>query len=843
MDPRLFQTFIAEKNDHVHVLRVITGPLSGRVFPLNDVSVVTIGRSNTCSITIPDKLVSRLHCRFTIGDDEIVRLEDQSQNGTFLNGARLRKQALYILKLHDSITVASTKLLLLRQAPTSNMFYQPESGSIAPSLELPSRPASSMANSIVFLPEQKFQFTPSKSTNVTTETFVDSQLFTSDIPDAINPFLTKLLDLSRKVTAANTFQGIVSNLMDCIHELIGFGLLQTTTLLDKGCSGQIGGGEGEVVFQNMVLFKSLCYTEPDYESDRLSDVANSLPTERRYSVSTATPVVGKSNAASLLVPSLGAIDEDAEMDDDVLNEIDPNGLTPQFKKQPQKSADITYIVPSMAELALTSVEAVCCTTRPVEDQKYVRMMSHDSLPQTSAALDNSIADKQLLYVPLCIENETDGSKSEIERLGLVVCETSSGVDLSRGLIILLTSLCSHTALALKSQLEIQKLYSEKLIVSRFENFLPTPLIQTLVTHSHDQTAIVNQLRGVEYDCATMFLDICGFTKLSEQLPSTVIIQILNQFYDAVLPSLIAFNGIIDKFLGDGLMAYWIFNKDGGTLKGVDSAHLSLCAALHMYGELEALNSVLPMFLSDKIETIDPQKYGTIRNSWRTFKLHMSVGINCGTAVAGAVGSANEGRLEFTVIGDTVNTAARIQGKAAPNMVLIHSAMFDMLLENDIDIYGFRMPPIPLKNKRSAISTCTVRAIRMSANNEILMHIPIRFGSHTGIIQLRQDDPDIDSPIYTLTHHSHVAASDLNNYNIEIDIPEALPLTLGHPKIINSMTHPNTSGLLEKSRVVFEDDIWSKIFATSEHNVSPENQPGKRWKFCPDSPCGFVNFNR
>jgi class 3 adenylate cyclase len=134
------------------------------------------------------------------------------------------------------------------------------------------------------------------------------------------------------------------------------------------------------------------------------------------------------------------------------------------------------------------------------------------------------------------------------------------------------------------------------------------------------------LEGEEVEVSVVWIDIWGFTAFAEQSSARETVQYLNEFFDVVVPLLVRHGGHANKFIGDGVLGVF-----GAPERHADHPDRALAAAVAIYADVEA-------------------RFGD--------RIRMGIGINSGPVSAGSVGGG--GRLEFTVIGDTVNVAARVE---------------------------------------------------------------------------------------------------------------------------------------------------------------------------------------
>ena len=174
---------------------------------------------------------------------------------------------------------------------------------------------------------------------------------------------------------------------------------------------------------------------------------------------------------------------------------------------------------------------------------------------------------------------------------------------------------------------------------------------SLVKHLDLNDELITELGGQRREIAVLFVDIRGFTTMSESLQPEEVVGILNDYLSMVAECIFKHHGMLDKFIGDAAMA--LFNAPTDQ---EDYAYEAIATAYDIVQRSEELSKVL---LAKFGKTIS---YG--------------IGVNIGPAVVGNIGS--NFRMDYTAIGDTVNTAARLEANAKPGEVLISQNLKDRL---------------------------------------------------------------------------------------------------------------------------------------------------------------------
>jgi adenylate cyclase len=228
------------------------------------------------------------------------------------------------------------------------------------------------------------------------------------------------------------------------------------------------------------------------------------------------------------------------------------------------------------------------------------------------------------------------------------------------------------AVAIENSQFADRIRREMLARSNFERYF-TPQLAQRIASSEGAT----RLGGDKREVTVLFSDIRGFTALSETMAPSDMATLLTEYFTEMVDCVFRNEGTLDKFIGDAVMAQW-----GAPIGSKEDPDKAMQAAIEMMDELKKLNA---KWLSEGRP-----------------ELQIGIGINHGDAFAGNIGS--ERRLEYTVIGDTVNTASRLCSAAGPGEILISEEM-RRALSNKPKLQ--QMPPMELKNKTQPVKVFKV----------------------------------------------------------------------------------------------------------------------------------------
>jgi len=203
---------------------------------------------------------------------------------------------------------------------------------------------------------------------------------------------------------------------------------------------------------------------------------------------------------------------------------------------------------------------------------------------------------------------------------------------------LVSAVAAQTAIAVENVRAHERLAREEVARANYSRFLPEYVVTQMLENPDSF-----KLGGVLQTITILFADIRGFTRISEHAPPEKIVQLLNRYFSAMTDIIFAHGGTLDKYLGDGLMALF-----GAPTVTPNDASNALSTAVAMQRRLIGINLELR-------EEGFPE-------------IGIGIGLHTGEVTVGYIGS--ERRSEYTAIGDTVNTASRLESNAQGGQILV-----------------------------------------------------------------------------------------------------------------------------------------------------------------------------
>jgi adenylate cyclase len=233
---------------------------------------------------------------------------------------------------------------------------------------------------------------------------------------------------------------------------------------------------------------------------------------------------------------------------------------------------------------------------------------------------------------------------------------------------LISAVAAQTAIAVENARAHERLAREEVARANYSRFLPEYVVKQMLENPSSF-----KLGGVNQTITVLFADIRGFTRISEHAPPEKIVTLLNKYFSAMTDIIFAHGGTLDKYLGDGLMA--LFGAPATTPQDAGNA---LNAAVAMQRRIIGINQEL--------------------SGEGLPEIGAGIGLHTGEATVGYIGS--ERRSEYTAIGDTVNTASRLESNSLGGEILISDATARAARSR----YGLKpRQPIMVKNRQQPIA--------------------------------------------------------------------------------------------------------------------------------------------
>ena len=334
--------------------------------------------------------------------------------------------------------------------------------------------------------------------------------------------------------------------------------------------------------------------------------------------------------------------------------VDETGeLTPRIERQKGASPQVKWRIPrSIARKVLLERIAVLVENLPA-DQRFTGGSGAYQAVQSA------------ICAPLL------GSQGAV--LGLIYLDNLEAThSFAEEDLEFLTAFSAMTAVAIENSRLLDRTRREAVVLSNFQRYFTPELARQI----SDLTGEI-RLGGAKRSVVVLFSDIRGFTALAERLSPDEIATLLTDYFTEMVEIVFQHGGTLDKFMGDALMALW-----GAPIGRRDDADRAVAAAVAMEKRIAELNQEW---------TLNGRQ-----------AMRVGIGMNAGDAFAGNIGS--DRRLEYTVIGDAVNVAARLCAEAEGGEILIGEGLYEQLTEPPPVT---SLPPVALRGRAQPVPVLRV----------------------------------------------------------------------------------------------------------------------------------------
>jgi adenylate cyclase len=274
-------------------------------------------------------------------------------------------------------------------------------------------------------------------------------------------------------------------------------------------------------------------------------------------------------------------------------------------------------------------------------QERVALLSSDAQKDERLALAHSIFMEKIHSI-ICVPLISQG-----DVLGVIYIDCHNQLQvLEEADLDLLNALASTASMAIDNATAHDQLLKEALARVAYSRFMPEHVVNEILSNPN-----AFSLGGTNQVVTIFFSDIRGFTAMAETLPPETLIQLLNKYFSAVTPMVFQHHGLLDKFMGDGMMALF-----GVPQAQEDAAENAVRAAIHMQRRVNTLN-------------LELRQEGLP-------EIAIGIGINTGKVTVGYIGS--EQRTDYSAVGDAVNLAARLEKQAEAAQIVISESTMQSL---------------------------------------------------------------------------------------------------------------------------------------------------------------------
>jgi adenylate cyclase len=266
------------------------------------------------------------------------------------------------------------------------------------------------------------------------------------------------------------------------------------------------------------------------------------------------------------------------------------------------------------------------------------VLTHDASMDFASSSNKSMILNRIssaMVVPLVHDNEKDV-------LGVLWLDSETLAQFLPRDLEVITSVAGQASMFIENTILARKVEQEIVLRDRFARLVAPNVAEQMMSGKLE----VKKGGELVQELTVYNSDIRGFTRMSEGTPAEVIVEMLNEYFERMVETLFKYEGTLDKFMGDGIMAFW-----GAPLSHPDDAVRSVECALDQMAALGHFNR-------ERIGAGKPA-------------LAVGIGIHSGHGVVGYVGSSKA--LSYTVIGDTANTSSRLCSSALAGQIVISEA--------------------------------------------------------------------------------------------------------------------------------------------------------------------------
>jgi adenylate cyclase len=233
---------------------------------------------------------------------------------------------------------------------------------------------------------------------------------------------------------------------------------------------------------------------------------------------------------------------------------------------------------------------------------------------------------------------------------------------------LVTAVANQMAIGIRQVRQAEQLRDEAIIRANLSGYHSPDVVDMILRTSREGRSV--GIAVAEEVVTVLFCDIVGFTTLSERLGAAEVAELLNAFFERTTRAIFGFKGSVNKYIGDAVMAIF-----GAPMPMGNHCEVAVRAALAMQAEVALVQETLP-----------PDRRFQVR-----------IGVNSGRVVVGNIGSTR--RMEFTVLGDAVNVAQRLESICAPGKVYVGEETY----LKTRDLFRYRdLGEVALKGKQRQI---------------------------------------------------------------------------------------------------------------------------------------------